>query len=170
MSKKSDSRKNVVVVGGGFAGVSAVAALGKSVDRTKYNIILVTPRPYYVHLIATLRMVVSAQDKLEDIALIPYDKLLPGLEHVVGSVTSIEETSSGKGGVLTLSNGERVEYAAVILATGSLWSSLSAFGDTDDVVQQQIAQWRARFSGAKNVVIVGGGAVGIGTCFNSGVF
>lgn len=166
MSKKSDSRKNVVVVGGGFAGVNAVTALGKSVDRTKYNVVLVTPRPYYVHLIASLRMVVSAEDKLEDSALVPYDRLLPGLEHVVASVAAIEETAPGKGGVLVLSTGERVEYAALVLATGSLWSGVSAFGDTDESVRKHISEWRARFAGAQNVVIVGGGAVGIGTCFD----
>lgn len=163
MSKKSDTRKNVVVVGGGFAGVHAVNSLAKVLDKSRYNLVLVTPRPYYVHLLATLRMVVSSADKLEDTALIPYDKLAGGVEHVVGRVTAIENAPSGVGKVLALNSGEKIEYSAVILATGSLWSGVAAFGDTDQAIREQLAQWRSRFAEAKHIVIIGGGAVGIGT-------
>lgn len=161
MSKKTDAqKKNVVVVGGGYAGIHAAEYLAKQLDRTQYNLILLNPRPYYLHLVAALRMVVSEAGKLEERALIPYDRL-PGVTFVQGTLAEIEETAPGKGGVLVLTNGEHIEYAALVLATGSKWQGPLAFGDSDEEVREHVKLWRERFARAKNVLIVGGGAVGI---------
>ncbi|KIP01404.1 hypothetical protein PHLGIDRAFT_80620 [Phlebiopsis gigantea 11061_1 CR5-6] len=159
--KKSDaSKKNVVVVGGGYANVHVVNYLEKTLDRARFNLVLVNPRPYYVHLIASLRVAVTAEGHLEDEALIPYDKL-PAVTLVQGKVTAIEEAAPGKGGVLVLEGGERVEYVALVLGTGSTWTGTTDFPDTDADIREHLRSWRAAFSKAKNVVIVGGGAVGI---------
>ena len=160
--KKSDtSKKNVVIVGGGYANVHVVNALEKTLDRTRFNLLLVTPRPYYLHLIAALRVAVTAEGQLEDDALIPYDRL-PGVTLVQGKVAAIEEAAPGQGGALVLESGERVEYAALVLGTGSSWTGTTDFPDADEDVREHIRSWRAAFSKASNVVIVGGGAVGIG--------
>jgi len=161
MSKDDENKKNVVVIGGGFAGYAAAKELGTKIDHTKYNVILITSRPYYVHLIALIRMTVSDADDLESEALIPYDKLV-GVNHVVGTAVSIEEAGQGKGGQVVLEVGERVPYAALVLATGSVWSGPLSFGDSDQEIRQALKQWRQRYASARHVVITGGGAVGIG--------
>ena len=159
MSKKLDTAKqNVVVVGGGYAGVNFIVGAAKKLDAARYNLVLVNPRPYYVHLIGALRMAVSDQDKLEDTALIPYDHL--PCAFVQAKVTTIEPTKQGKGGVLVLDNGEQLDYAALVLATGSTWSGVPDFGDGD--IKDEIRAWRQKFANAKHTVIAGGGAVGIG--------
>lgn len=160
-SKKSDDKKNVVLVGGGYANIHIVNYLEKTLDRTKYNLVLVNPRPYYLHQVSALRMVVVDDPQLEKDSFIPYDKL-PGTTFVLGKAVSIEETAPGKGGVVVLDNGERIDYVALVLATGSKWSGTTDFADPDDAVKEHIKTWRQRISKATNVVIVGGGAVGIG--------
>ena len=159
--KKSDSKKNVVLVGGGYANVHVVQALAKTLDRTRFNLILLTPRPYYIHIVAGLRIAVTEEGKVEDQAFIPYDKL-PGCSLVQGKVASIEESAPGKGGVLVLESKERIEYAALVLGTGSAWSGTTDFPDTDEAVREYVRTWRSRFAKASNIVVVGGGAVGIG--------
>lgn len=163
MSKKIDSdKKNVVVVGGGFAGLAMVTELSKKLDKTRFNLVLITSRPYFVHILALARMTVADTDNLENLALIPYDKLPQHVVQKVGTVTAIEEKAPGEGGTVVLKNGERVPYAALVLATGSRFSGPFDLGDTDEEIRSSIKGWRRRYASAKHVVVVGGGAVGIG--------
>ncbi|EKM50736.1 uncharacterized protein PHACADRAFT_178488 [Phanerochaete carnosa HHB-10118-sp] len=161
MSKKTDERKkNVVVVGGGFAGIDAAKGLAKQLDHAQYNLVLLSARPYFVNIVAALRTVVSSAGQLEEKVLVPYDRL-QNVAFVQGRLVEIAETAPGKGGVLVLADGDRLEYAALVLATGSTWPSLIDFGDADEEVREKIGVWRRTFAQAKNVVIAGGGSVGI---------
>lgn len=159
MSKKADDKQNVVLVGGGYANIHVVNYLEKTLDRARYNLVIVNPRPYYLHQVSALRMVAVADDALVKDSLIPYDRL-PGVTLVQGKAVAIEEAAPGKGGAVVLENGERVQYAALVLATGSRWSGTPDFGDDDKAVHEHIETWRQRIAKANNVVIVGGGAVG----------
>ena len=166
MSKKTDDqKKNVVIVGGGYAGVHVAQYLTKQLDHAQYNLILLSPRPYYLHLIAALRMLVTDEGKLEERALVPFDRL-PGVTYVQGTLREIEETAPGKGGALHLADGDTLPYAVLVLATGSKWPGILDFPESEEGVTEHIARWRARFAQAagKHVVIAGGGAVGIGAC------
>lgn len=160
VEKYDSSKKNVVIVGGGPAGLTAAKQLAAKTS-SQYNIILITQEPYYVHKLALIRLVVADVDDLLNQALIPYDKLA-GIIHRIGTVTSIEESAQGEGGNVILADGERVPYAALILATGSVWSGALAIGNTDKEIRQNVEEWRNKFRKAKHIVIVGGGAVGIG--------
>ncbi|KAI0629813.1 FAD/NAD-P-binding domain-containing protein [Trametes polyzona] len=159
------SKKNVVIVGGGWAGTLIARELSGKLDASAYNLILVNQRPYTIHLVASARMTVTAEDKLEERALIPYDKLfINGNGSVkVGTVVSIEESAPGKGGEVVLEDGERIPYAALVLATGSSWQGPLHFPEKDSDVRAHIDAWRSKFEKANHVVIVGGGAVGIET-------
>ncbi|KAK7687688.1 hypothetical protein QCA50_008904 [Cerrena zonata] len=165
MAKKSDDRKNVVIIGGGFSGNLVAKTLSTKLDHSRYNLILVSARAGYIHLIAGARLVVTSDGDLENQAIIPYDRLFPHGKgtYVVGTVTEVQESAPGKGGDVVLNNGERIHYDSLVLATGSTWSGALNFPDADADLRATIKDWRNKFSGAKHVVIVGGGAVGIET-------
>ncbi|KAH9947019.1 hypothetical protein B0H21DRAFT_692666 [Amylocystis lapponica] len=165
MSKKVDDRQNVVIVGGGHAGGFLARTLSGTLDASKFHVVLINERPYAIHLLAGARMTVTAKGKFEDLALMPYDTLFVDGNGTVkiDSVTAVEEPERGKGGVVVLKSGERVAYAALVLASGFSWTGPLDFPATDAEVRAHIAQWRRRYAEAGHVVLIGGGAVGIET-------
>lgn len=169
MSKKSDDRKNVVIVGGGGYGTGLARDLSAKLDASKYNLILISARSYYVHLVAAVRFTVTSEGKLEDRAFIPYDHLFVNGNgtFVQGKVTAVEDFGRGRGGDVVLENDEKVHYDTLVLATGLLWGGALAFPDLDADVRRSLADWRKKFAGASEIVFVGGGAVGIGMLFSS---
>lgn len=87
--------KNVVVLGGGGAGVTVAQTLSKKLNHAECNLILVDMRPHMVWLPAGARMVVTHDEAFTDTvclsptnsqpavsnpvsqAVFPYDKVLP---------------------------------------------------------------------------------------------
>lgn len=116
--------KSVVIVGGGFAGVTIARILSYKLGALGYNLILINDRPFNIHLIAAIRMTVSAVDNLEDQAILPFDKVFTsGVGSVkIGCVASITDNAGGNGGVVTLVGGETVPYEHLLLAPGSKWT------------------------------------------------
>jgi len=163
MSKKNDDKKNVIVVGGGGAGANAARLLSAKLDASKYALTLVTARPFAIHLPGAIRMTTTDDGKLEETVLMPYDKLLiKGNGNVkIGRAASIEDHKDGSGGVLVLTNGERLDYNVLILAPGSNWDGPLSFPDDKEGVLQHIQEWRKKFESADGVVLAGGGAVGV---------
>ena len=164
MSKSN--RKNIVVVGGGASGATITRILSSKIDASTTSLTLVTARPFALHLPAAIRMTTTAEGKLEDTVLIPYDNLLvKGNGTIkVGRVTAIEEgKESQAGGSVVLSTGERIHYDIVVLAPGSEWDGPLAFPDDRAAVLEHIRSWRRKFENANGIVLAGGGAVGIGT-------
>lgn len=164
MSKKNDDRKNIVIVGGGFAGSTIARTFLSKLDTSKYTLTLITSHPYFVHYIAGARLTVSDADDLENLVFVPYDKLFADGKgtHKVGTVTAIEEAGKGQSGFVVLQDGEKVPYDALALAPGTLWSGPLNFPSDDASAKASIREWRRRYADAKEVVLVGGGAVGIG--------
>lgn len=94
----------------------------------------------------------------------PYDTIFakfPG-QLVVGAVSSIEETKGGEGGKVILKSGEQVAYHVLAVATGSAWEGMVSFPDEESLCKEHVESWRNKFQNAQDIVIVGGGAVGIG--------
>lgn len=58
--------KNVVVLGGGCAGVAVVQSLSKKLDHAQYNLFLVDMRPHMIWLPAGARMVVTHDEDFTD--------------------------------------------------------------------------------------------------------
>lgn len=50
---------------------------------------------------------------------------------------------------------------ALVLATGSKWPGPIDFPEDETDLHQFVAQWREKFRAASDIVIVGGGAVGV---------
>lgn len=83
---------------------------------------------------------------------------------VVGSVTAIVESDDKSGqGYVALDNGEKVPYTYLVLATGSAWEGHIGHPSDKPGVKTWVSDWRKRFAAVKSVVIVGGGAIGVGT-------
>lgn len=94
----------------------------------------------------------------------PYDTVfgkVPG-KLIVGAVSSIEETKGGEGGKVILKSGEQIAYHVLAVATGSAWEGMLSFPNEESSYKEHIRLWRNRFEKAQDIVIVGGGAVGIG--------
>ncbi|KIY68526.1 FAD/NAD(P)-binding domain-containing protein [Cylindrobasidium torrendii FP15055 ss-10] len=162
MSKPSEAKLNVVVVGGGVGGAPVARALSSTLDASRFNLILVNPLPYALYIIAGARLVVSDIDsKLDETTKVPYDRLFIGGKGTFkqGSVVSVEKAQTG--GTLVLEDGERLPFFALVVATGSKWAGPLDFPRTEAGVTQWLADRRAEFKKAENIVIGGGGAVGI---------
>jgi NADH dehydrogenase FAD-containing subunit len=161
---------SVVVIGGGPAGVAAAQALDKKLNPATHSVTLITGRDHYLHLIATLRMLVTPEPNLENHAILPYDNVfgtgngvgrLSRLVH--GKVDRVEEKYGGEGGSVHLSNGEKIDWDVLVIATGSVWKGPLNFPSTRKDLLLWTKAWQEKFSKARNVVLVGGGAVGLGT-------
>lgn len=84
-----------------------------------------------------------------------------------GKATSIQydegeggkKTGSGK--VIT-DKGDSVPFDILAIATGAKWDAPLNFGPARQEALQQVKEWREKIRDAKSIVIVGGGAVGIG--------
>jgi len=164
------SKLSVVVIGGGAAGVTAAQTLDKKLNPATHSVTLVTGRDYFLHFPATLRMLVTPEPDLEHNAVLPYDNVF-GTGNGVGrlsrivhdKVSHVEEKSGGEGGSVHLSNGEKINWDVLIIATGSVWKGALNFPSTNNDLLLWTKAWQEKFSKARNVVLVGGGAVGLGT-------
>ncbi|KJA26789.1 hypothetical protein HYPSUDRAFT_63567 [Hypholoma sublateritium FD-334 SS-4] len=159
---KQNVKKRIIVVGGGGVGTSIVRGLVKALDPSKHELTLIAPRPQFAYLPTALRVLVDKRTSI-DRMFMPYDSIFgafPG-ELKLGCVSSIDENMSGKGGRVVLKTGEQIAYDVLAVATGSSWQGLLAFPDKQALYEEHIELWRDKFDKAQNIVIVGGGPVGI---------
>ncbi|KAJ7492433.1 FAD/NAD(P)-binding domain-containing protein [Mycena latifolia] len=159
--------KKIVVVGAG-AGSGATVARTLSEKFPGGQITLVNPLPYAIARPTLPRMTVSDQNDLVETALIPYDKLFKNSNgtFVQGVAESIQ--ANKKGGVVFLADGKQLPYDALVLAPGSVWEGPMNIPDDSSAVKDFIAASRASFKKAQKIVLVGGGAVGIGNAEYAG--
>lgn len=160
------AKDNIVIVGSGAGGTEVARVLSAKLDYARYNLILVSPRDYYIHYPAGLRMVATDDGHLEESAIIPVSGILSGGKGTlkVGTVTSIQKSStSGGGGSVTLDNGESVPFRYLVLATGNKWEGPLQFPTDKSDLVSTVKQWRENLKKAESYVIVGAGSVGLGT-------
>lgn len=164
----STQRHNVLVVGGGGAGAFIALRLSSKLDRSKYRLILINARPYFAHIIAAVRMVVTTEGNLEENALVPFDRAFASgtCDLVVGEVVTIMDQGD-QGGHVTLSSGESLNYSVLVLATGSLWDGPLQLPDSKAETKTWVDGWRGKFEKSNDILLVGGGAVAVGECCSS---
>lgn len=191
--KPRNRRQKVVIVGGGITGSLLARELSSKLNRKEYELVLIEAKPYAIWLIAGARLVTEGDchSGLEKRAFVPYDKLFHNGNGSVmrGKVVSIHtdtrgdepdggevDTRSaiggpekqtgqdGHNGYVVLEDGEKVPYDALVLATGSKHSGPVDFPDDPAQCVAHIERWRTAFKEAKDVALVGGGGVAIGSC------
>jgi apoptosis-inducing factor 2 len=149
-SKNPDGvRPTVVVVGGGYGGITVAKALDETSD-----VVLVEPKDAFMHNIAALRALVDPS-WLPRIFL-PYDGLLRN-----GRVVRERAVTVDPHRVLTAS-GEEISADYVVLATGSRYPfpAKTDLIDTQEA-QEQVRQANRALEKADRVLLVGAGPVGI---------
>jgi len=145
------SRKKVVVIGGGYAGIAAASALDDVADVT-----LIDRKAAFFHRVAALRAAVDPA--WTDRPFLPYDRLLRNGSVVRGTVTDIDPELRH----VTLDTGEMLSFDAAIIATGSEASAPAQFGGTTvDSAAAAMQEHQRRIRDARSIVIVGGGPVGV---------
>lgn len=156
-------KTRIVILGGGI-GAMLAHKLSPLLDPSRHELILISNRPFFTLLIAGLRMVVTTDQSLEDKALISFDKLFapgkPG-SFKLGTVAGVSETE------VLLEDGETVRYDQLVVATGNTWEGPLDFpAGAKDASVKHVDKWRGKFATARRVVLIGGGAVGLGmfTC------
>ncbi|VDB91688.1 unnamed protein product [Peniophora sp. CBMAI 1063] len=162
----STTRKDIVIVGGGGAGLMLARTLLSRLDPRKHSLTLINPRPFYVHLPRTVRMAVDGSGHSERRVLRSlYDEfrgVSPDFAKLkLGWVARLEGKAYKKGGYAVLSNEERVHYDILVLAPGMRLDDPLAYPDSMAGATAYIDQWRAKFKNAKHIVFGGGGPVSV---------
>ncbi|WP_416980195.1 NAD(P)/FAD-dependent oxidoreductase [Streptomyces sp. T028] len=142
---------NVVVIGGGYAGVR----LAKRLDATA-NVTLVDRKEVFFHRIASLRAGVRPEWTVTP--FIPYDRLLRNGRVVVGKAVRIDPV----GREVVLAAGERLPYDVLVIATGADYPEPARFsGGTAEEAARVFGQYQRKVAAAEHVLVVGGGPSGV---------
>jgi NADH dehydrogenase FAD-containing subunit len=147
------SSTHTLVIGGGFAGATAAQTLANA----GVNVTLVDRKDYFEVTFAMLRNVTEF-DAWQDKARVRYRDFVRGSFVQAGVV----ELSTNKA---WLDNGDEIGFEQAIIASGSSYSSLPIAKSTDaltlDSRHQELQTAAQSLAGARSVLIVGGGAVGV---------
>lgn len=145
---------SVLIIGGGFAGLTAAQALLKS---TRHRVTLVDRKDFFEVTPAQLHLLV-APGSLGDRSRFRYLDVL-GEHFVMGEVVRLE------GKVAVLAQGQKLAFDVLVLATGTRYPRFPLAKPKDDVTlelrQESMLEETRRFQSAKSYLIVGGGLVGV---------
>ncbi|KAH8647225.1 putative AMID-like mitochondrial oxidoreductase [Xylariales sp. PMI_506] len=155
--------RNVVIVGGSFAGMELAKRLSISLP-TGYRVVLVERNSHLNFLFNFPRF--NVVEGHEHLAFLPYDDMFSRAEskgvlrRVQGTAVALTETH------VELESGERIPYELLALATGcstqqALPSRVTATERDEACWELRRAQAAIRDAGAKRIAVVGAGAVGI---------
>ncbi|SPN99055.1 uncharacterized protein DNG_02094 [Cephalotrichum gorgonifer] len=167
--------KNVVILGGSYAGVSSVHYILQHVvpqlpNSAEYKVVLVSPSAEVVTRPATVRALISddllPQDQVwsnvKSILGTKYNK--SNFQFVLGKATELD--TEGRVVLVELSDGsaatERIEYHALVIATGaSTPSPLFSLKTDGEGLKSTWAEFRKALPGAKKIVFAGGGPTAV---------
>uniref|UniRef100_H2YKV7 Ferroptosis suppressor protein 1 n=1 Tax=Ciona savignyi TaxID=51511 RepID=H2YKV7_CIOSA len=151
-SKKLSPEQHVVIVGGGYGGVRVAKQL-----KDRGNFTLIDPKGAMHHNMAALRAAV--EPGFSPRSFIPYKPTF-GDNFVQGRVTSIDTDNQS---VTVDSKMAPIPYTQLVIATGSTGPFPGKC--RHDLPTQQLQDLYENFTtevrSAKNIVVVGGGAVGV---------
>ncbi|KAK9781216.1 putative FAD/NAD(P)-binding domain-containing protein [Seiridium cardinale] len=152
--------KNVVVIGGSFAGFELSTRLMESLP-TGFKVILIEKNSHFNYLFNFPRF--SVLPGHEHTAFIPYDKV--GKNAPEGIFTRIQGEAVGvTDNQVLLASGEKIDYCYLAVATGSaqpLPAKVSATERNEACLELQSVQENIKDKNARSIAVVGAGAVGV---------
>ena len=177
----SASRKNIVILGGSYGGVSISHCVLKHVvsrlpDQVSYQVIVVSASSQAMCRPACPRAMISddmfPQDKLfvdisKQFEQYPQDSF----RFVHGAANMLDHGNRTVSINLASGNTEKLGYYALVIATGASTTS-PLFGLNRDVeyLRKSWAEFREALPAAKSIVIAGGGPTGIETAGELGEY
>ncbi|TNY20309.1 putative oxidoreductase [Rhodotorula diobovata] len=158
---------HVVVVGGSYVGLAVANELLKL--ETPPRVTVVERNSHFSHLFAYPRFAISPGS--EHKAFVPFHPMLAPPHTILrANVTSLDPSSRtlalervGAGETLSAGVGAELQYDALVLATGTTLSppgTMPGSGDKADGVKY-LRSIQGKLKSAEEIVIVGGGAVGV---------
>ena len=146
-------KTQILIIGGGFAGVTVAQKL----EKQGINTLLVDKKDYFEVTYAVLRDVAAPQHTNGKSRKL-YKNILNG-SFIQGSVIELFANKA------RLANGENIEFETVVLASGSRYPTLPlAKSDNALSLNQrnvEISNYNRSLTTADNVLIIGGGVVGV---------
>ena len=153
-------KKNIVVVGGSYTGSRAVTALAEKMG-TNYKVLLVEKQSHFNHLFGFPR--VAVVPGFEHMAFVPYTKAFSTLPEGSAEVQVVQARATEvQPEKVVLVRGEPIPYEFLVMATGTKLAppgTLHTEGKVDGIAYFQ--EHQRQIKRAKNIVVVGGGAVGV---------
>ena len=147
------TQTDVLIIGGGFAGVSAAQALETQGIKT----LLVDRKDYFEVTFAMLRNV-SAPEMTNNSARKKYKEFLNG-QFLQGSIKDLDEQTA------TLEDGTQISFKESIIASGTRYPSMPvAKSDSAMSIKErndELKQYHQQLKTAKKVMVIGGGVVGV---------
>jgi apoptosis-inducing factor 2 len=142
---------DVVVIGGGYAGVKVARDLDGAARVT-----LVDRKEAFFHRISALRA--SADGEWTHSPFVPYDRLLKNGKVVLGKAVGIEPAER----LVALATGEQLRYDVLVIATGADYQEPARFvGTTVEEAAKAFHIFQRRVGGAHSFLVVGGGPSGV---------
>jgi NADH dehydrogenase FAD-containing subunit len=151
--------KDIVVLGGSFTGIQLVRRLQESVP-TGYRVTLIERNSHFHYLFNFPRYSVMTGGR-ERYAFVPFDGIAATAPR--GAFRHVQDTAiSIKDGKVYLESGEVIEYAYLVIATGSRGSIPAKLKSTEiDDACKEMQGVQESIQAAQRIAIVGGGAVGV---------
>jgi NADH dehydrogenase FAD-containing subunit len=175
------SQKKIVILGGSFAGVSTAHYLLKHVvphlpDKASYQVIIASASSQAMCRPACPRALISDD-------MFPQQKLFVNIPNafeqypkgsfrfIHGTATELDHTNRTVSISLAVRNTEKIDFYALVIATGaSTPSPLLGLNRDDEFLRTNWTAFRKALPTAKSIVIAGGGPAGIETAGELGEF
>jgi NADH dehydrogenase FAD-containing subunit len=156
--RASPNPRNVVVVGGSFAGSYLVQRLANTLP-SGYRVVLLEKQSHFNHAFAFPRN--SVFSGRESKAFIPYDNIADGapegiFQRVCDEALEVTETD------IEMASGNRLSYDYLVIATGAAQPPPARLKSHDrEGCITELQGFQQRISKAERIAVVGGGAVGV---------
>jgi NADH dehydrogenase FAD-containing subunit len=153
-----ESPKNVVIVGGSFAGIQAAKFLTETLP-SGWRVVLIEKNSHFNFLFAFPRF--SVVPGYEKKAFIPYGDITRGAP--IGSFQYIQDfVTKIDSGAVWLKSGEKIDFSYLVLATGSTQQLPAKAASTDrEGACEELRSVQHQIQDAQRIAIIGAGAVGV---------
>lgn len=150
--------KNVVVIGGSFAGVQIAKRLADTLP-TGYRVILIEKNSHFNYVFLFPRF--SVVKGHEQFAFIPYDGIAKSAPK--GIFEFVQDTAKEVSDKhILLGSGEKIDYEYLIVTTGTSSAIPSKLISTErDGAMGELQITQNKIKDAKRIAVIGGGAVGV---------